>query len=207
MIEKTRLVIASGNEGNARELRAMLPTFFDVDTAGGLGVTIPEETGTTFEDNARLKAIGVSRDVDGLVLADDSGLVVDALDGRPGVYSARYAGEPANDATNVAKLLGDLVDVPAGDRAARFVCVLCLARRGVLLALVRGEAIGSIARVPRGVFGFGYDPVFITADGRTMAELEPAEKDRISHRGAALRRLIPILVDLPTRSSFGEVTS
>jgi XTP/dITP diphosphohydrolase len=194
MTATTRLVLATGNAGKAREMRSLLPLSFDVVTAVSLGLSLPEETGTTFEENARLKAITVSRAVPDLVLADDSGLEVAVLDGRPGVRSARYAGERADDAANLQRVLEELVGRPAQDRAARFVCCLCLARSGAVLAIARGESDGRIADQPRGAGGFGYDPVFVTPDGRTMAELDPDEKNRISHRGAALSRMVPILL-------------
>lgn len=190
----TRLVLATGNEGKARELRSLVPASFEVITSSSLGLAIPEETGSTFEENARIKAVAVSILVPDLVVADDSGLVVDALAGRPGVRSARYAGEPSDDAANIQLLLDELQEPAANDRAARFVCTLCLARAGGVLALVEGEVEGRIAMERRGTLGFGYDPVFITRDGRCMAELTPEEKNRISHRGAALSRLTPILM-------------
>jgi len=190
----TRLVLATGNEGKARELRSLLPASFDIVTSTSLGLLIPEETGSTFEENARIKAVGVSRLVPDLVVADDSGLEVAALGGGPGVRSARYAGEPSDDAANIRLLLDELGDRPRCDRAARFVCTLCLARSGDVLALVHGDVEGWIADRQRGTSGFGYDPVFMTRDGRSMAELTPEDKNRISHRGAALRRLIPILM-------------
>lgn len=189
----TRLVLATGNEGKARELRSLLPASFDIVTSTSLGLSIPEESGSTFEENARIKAIGVSLLVPGLVIADDSGLEVDALDGRPGVHSARYAGEPPDDAANIRLLLRELDGTPGHDRAGRFVCTLCVARSGVVLALVHGYVEGWISERPRGTSGFGYDPVFIDADGRSMAEMTVEEKNAISHRGAALRRLIPML--------------
>lgn len=189
----TRLVLATGNEGKARELRALLPASFDVVTSASLGLSIPEETGSTFDENARIKAVRISLLVPDLVVADDSGLEVAALEGRPGVRSARYAGEPCDDAANIRLLLDELGDRPRRNRAARFVCTLCLARDGDVLALVQGDVVGWIADRRRGTSGFGYDPVFINDDGRSMAELTPEEKNRVSHRGVALRRLIPIL--------------
>lgn len=190
----TRLILATGNEGKARELRALIPASLQVVTAASLGVALPAETGETFEENARLKAVAVSRRLPGLVLADDSGLVVDALGGAPGVRSARYAGEPQDAAANITLLLANLVDVPDGQRAARFVCSLCLARSGVVLAVADGACEGSVAAVPAGGSGFGYDPIFRLADGRNMAELDHCEKNEISHRGRALRIIIPLIL-------------
>lgn len=205
MTPGARLVLATGNEGKMQELRALLPAEFHIVTAGSLGLGIPEETGSTFEENARLKAVTISNLVPDLVVADDSGLTVDALNGEPGVHSARYAGQPADDRANIRRLLAELCEKPDWDRAARFISVICLARSGVVLATSRGEVTGWIADTPRGESGFGYDPVFLTAGGRSMAELTPDEKNRISHRGVALQQLIPILLDnLPSRAPTGD---
>lgn len=195
----TRLILATGNQGKAYEVRALLPDAFEVVTATELGVALPEETGATFAENAALKAVAVSRLREGLVLADDSGLEVDALDGRPGVRSARYAGEPSDDEANMALLLSELGSLPDERRAARFVCALCLACDGNVVAEVQGTCEGHIAPFPRGKSGFGYDPVFVNDDGRTMAELTPDEKNAISHRGQALRRILPLILEASTR--------
>jgi XTP/dITP diphosphohydrolase len=149
---------------------------------------LPEvwEVGATFEDNARMKACAYAA-VTGLpALADDSGLCVDALDGGPGVRSARYA--PGSDAARVRKLLGALDALPGRGRGASFRCALCLALPSAPVAVVSGECRGSIARQPRGANGFGYDPIFLVGDGdKTMAELTADEKARVSHRGQAFR--------------------
>ncbi|MDR0454893.1 MAG: RdgB/HAM1 family non-canonical purine NTP pyrophosphatase [Deferribacteraceae bacterium] len=145
------------------------------------------ETGTTFEENASKKAAALSRLTENYVIADDSGLAVDALNGAPGVYSARYAGEGADDKKNNALLLENMKDI--SERGATFVCVIALAHKGEIIRIFRGECAGEIAYVPKGSGGFGYDPLFITTDGRTMAELAPAEKNHISHRSAALSEL------------------
>ena len=192
----TLLILATGNQDKARELRAMLPRDVDVVTATELGVELPEETGATFAENAALKAVAISRLRAGLVLADDSGLEVDALDGRPGVRSARYAGEPSDDAANLALLLSEIGSTPDALRGAHFACALCLARDGVVLAEVTGTCAGRIASAPKGTSGFGYDPVFVIDDGRTMAELTSEEKNTISHRGRALRLMAPTIVRL-----------
>ena len=207
MTSTTRLVLATGNAGKAREMRSLLPASFDVVTAVSLGLPLPEETGSTFEENARLKAVEVSRLVPDLVLADDSGLEVAALDGRPGVRSARYAGDGADDAANIQLLLDELAGVTGVDRAARFVCTLCLAQSGVVLAIEQGESNGRIAARPMGSSGFGYDPVFVTPDGRTMAELTAGEKNSISHRGAALSRMIPLLLNRRSHTPVSETRS
>jgi XTP/dITP diphosphohydrolase len=168
-----RVVLATGNKGKLRELSA-------------------EETGTTFEANAVLKARHAAR-ITGLpAIADDSGLEVDALDGRPGVWSARYAGEGASDADNNAKLLAELahVDEP---RTARYRCVIAYVASAddPSPVLASGAWEGAIAREPRGDGGFGYDPLFLVGTGHlTAAELPPDEKNRVSHRAHALRELV-----------------
>ncbi len=161
-------------------------------------VELPPETGTTFEENALIKARAAREATGETVIADDSGLEVDALDGRPGVYSARYAGEDASDGENLGKVLSDLRELSAGDGesdgfTARYVCAIALIDE-TGEHLFRGTCEGRITLEPRGDGGFGYDPAFVPAatapdDLRTMAELSPDEKNRISHRGAAARML------------------
>jgi XTP/dITP diphosphohydrolase len=152
------------------------------------GIAPPEETGSTFEENARLKAAYYSGFTRELVFADDSGIEVDALGGAPGVYSARYAGPNATDAENNALLLRNLEGVT--DRTARFVCVIALAREGRVLETVRGSVEGEILHAARGEGGFGYDPLFFYApQGCSFAELSAEEKLAVSHRGNALRAL------------------
>lgn len=201
-----RLLVATRNEGKIRELRRMLAGLpFDVASPHDLGLRLEvEETGATFEANAEGKARAFA-EASGLpALADDSGLVVDALGGRPGVHSARYAGLPRSDARNLARLLEELRDVPAEARRARFVCVVALALPASVpswaglsagdVRLFRGVCEGRIAFAPRGADGFGYDPVFVpSGHERTFAELPPEVKDRLSHRGAALRALVAAL--------------
>lgn len=157
------------------------------------------EDGETFAANAQLKAVTVSREVPGLVLADDSGLEVDSLGGLPGVRSARYAGEEASDAANRKKLLGALAALPAGaSRTARFRCVLVLARGGEVVGVFEGAAEGAIIEMERGAEGFGYDPLFLpTGFERTFAELSRAEKNALSHRGAAVAQLRTFLRSAP----------
>lgn len=153
----------------------------------------PVEDGVTFADNARLKAVYYARATGQICLADDSGLEVDALDGAPGVFSARYAGvgETRDEQTkaNNQRLLGELADVPDDQRAARFVCSMCVADpEGNVIAETRGTFPGTIAREPRGSSGFGYDPlVYLPKEGRTVAELTADEKNARSHRGEAAR--------------------
>jgi XTP/dITP diphosphohydrolase len=191
------LCVASDNAGKLAELTRLLTgTPWRVVPQRARGVTPVEETGSTFLENALLKARHAAAASGLPALADDSGLEVDALGGAPGVRSARYAGEHATDADNTAKLLAALRDVPAEDRGARFRCVVVLVHHAHDPAPVVCEGVweGSIATAPRGANGFGYDPVFLPAGSAvTSAELAPAEKDRASHRGQALRQLLPAL--------------
>ena len=186
-----RFLVATHNAKKLRELSRILePLGIEAITDRELGqpLTEVEETGTTFEENAYLKAASACRETGLPVIADDSGLAVDALDGAPGVYSARYAGENATDAERIAKLLRELEGVPAEKRTAQFVSVVCCVFPDGRTLSVRGECPGRIGFAPRGEGGFGYDPVFEVGD-RTYAELSAEEKDAISHRGNALRKL------------------
>ncbi len=190
------LALASHNAKKAAELKAIIkPLGFSVLTLADFpGAPEPEETGSTFEENAIIKAIS-AREFTGLpCLADDSGLAVDALGGAPGVYSARFAGENTNDAANNALLLAKLSGLPETLRTARFVSVIALALPGREPFLFRGECEGFILDEPRGEGGFGYDPVFFSRDlGKSFAEASGAEKNRISHRGRALAKLMEVL--------------
>jgi XTP/dITP diphosphohydrolase len=190
------VLIATGNAGKVREFRAMLgPDRFGWrDLSHFPSATPVDETGGTFLENACLKAAGYARQCGTWALADDSGLEVDALDGAPGVYSARWAemqGAGKGDADNNATLLRQLADVPDERRTARFVCVLALADPAGRIILTARDAVeGRILREPRGHNGFGYDPLFhVEAAGQTTAEMSPDQKHAISHRGKALRRL------------------
>jgi len=186
-----RIVLASHNRHKAEELTRLLPGHQVEPYPGDL----PEETGQTFLENARLKAEHVHRALAGSdwVLADDSGIAAAALGGAPGVRSARYAGEHATDAENLARLLAALDG--AGDRRVSYVAELVAISPGGRELRARGELQGSLASAPRGNGGFGYDPAFVPeGETRTVAEMPPAEKDRISHRGRAaeaLRQLLP----------------
>jgi len=185
------LVLATGNPGKIKECAAVLaPAGFTVLGLDTLADTTPvEETGSTFEENARLKAEGYSLRTPHLVLADDSGLEVDALGGAPGVLSARYGGPELTDPERCTALLAALAGTPEGQRGSRFRCVLALAKEGRTLATFDGVVEGTILREPRGGHGFGYDPIFFHApSGRAFAELTREEKERVSHRGSALRR-------------------
>lgn len=190
----TTLLIATTNPGKVTEINDLLADLpCRVIGLHELPQTLPtvEETGTTFAENALLKAEHYQRLTGLLTLADDSGLVVDALDGRPGVYSARYGGADLNSAEQINLLLAELMDVPAEKRTARFVC--CIALAGELAGegwrqTFERSCEGVIASEPRGAGGFGYDPIFIDAElGRTFAELSREEKAARSHRGQALR--------------------
>ena len=189
------IVLASGNPGKKAELEALLePLGTRVVTQVELGVSEADEPHESFLENALAKARHVSFATRLPVLADDSGLCVDALGGAPGVQSARYAGEPRSDARNNEKLLFEMKE--KNNRSAHYVCVLVLVRGpGDLQPLIaQAEWHGEIARSPRGSGGFGYDPYFYVKElGKTAAELDPAEKNRISHRGQALQKLLALL--------------
>ena len=188
-----KVVLATGNAGKIREIRDL---FADLDVEivaqSDLGIESPEESGVTFVENALLKARHAA-DAAGLpAMADDSGIVVDALDGRPGVYSARYAGEGATDDDNLTLLLQELQDVPDEQRGGGFHCAAVLAWPGNERAPVVAEAVwrGTILHARRGAGGFGYDPVFLDPEsGKTGAELSREEKNDVSHRGKAFRKL------------------
>lgn len=193
------VVIASNNAHKAREIAEALDfSGWEFGTLRDLGIeSDPAEDADTFLGNARIKA-QAAREASGgkAVLADDSGLEVDALDGAPGVYSARYAGEDASDADNNAKLLAALAQVPDEARTARFVCTLVFLDEDGAETVARGTIEGRIGREERGENGFGYDPLFLPDvfdDGRTLAEALPQEKNPVSHRGGALRQLRAML--------------
>ena len=188
-----RVVLATANPGKQREFSALLaPYGLELVLQSQLGVESPAETGASFAANALLKAAHAAQVTGLAALADDSGLEVDALDGRPGVYSARYAGEQASDADNNARLLADLQQVPDARRGARYRCVLALVREPNDPAplFAHGEWRGRIVQAPAGDGGFGYDPYFVPAGMNvTAAQLSPEDKNRRSHRGQALRAL------------------
>ncbi|MCP2164898.1 RdgB/HAM1 family non-canonical purine NTP pyrophosphatase [Goodfellowiella coeruleoviolacea] len=195
----TRVLLATRNAKKLAELRRILAA---EDVAGieivGLD-EVPEfpeapETGATFEENALAKARDAARATGLPAVADDSGLTVAALNGMPGVLSARWAGRHGDDEANLRLVLGQLADVPDERRAAAFVCAAALVLPDGGETVVRGEWTGALTREPRGSNGFGYDPIFVPEGGtRTSAELEPSEKDEASHRGRALRLLVPHL--------------
>jgi XTP/dITP diphosphohydrolase len=193
----TRLMLATQNEHKVREMRQLLADL-DVEVAHiGELEQPPEltETGETFADNAREKALGCARATGELCLADDSGLVVDALGGEPGVRSARYAGEGSTQQALIAKLLRELEGVGAGERTGRFVCALSLCAPEGEIGRWQGTVEGTITREPRGEGGFGYDPVFYYARAeKTFAQMTPEAKNAASHRGRALAKF---RADLP----------
>ena len=185
------LLVATGNSHKTEEIRAMLGDGFEVsDLSSHPDLPAVDETGTTFLENATLKAVEISEQVPGMVLSDDSGLEVDALKGAPGVYSARYAGENSNDEANNAKLLEDLNGV--ADRNARFRCVIVIAEAGKVLAHFDGKVEGKIMHQGQGDGGFGYDPLFVP-DGfeKSFAELGSEVKNGLSHRARAMDQVVP----------------
>jgi XTP/dITP diphosphohydrolase len=192
-----RIVLASSSAGKLREYRELAAgSGIEIDLLSDfLQIPAFEESAPTFAENSAGKALHYSRFASEMVLADDSGLVVPALGGAPGVQSARYAGPNATDADRVSKLLRELEGKTGEERRARFVCVTSVARQGRAVAVVSACAEGIIAREPRGANGFGYDPVFCFPNGRrTYAEASAEEKNIVSHRGRAFRKLIEFLV-------------
>ena len=199
-----KLVLASKNQKKLKEMNEILSQLgIEVCSEADAGVDVEvEETGTTFAENAKIKAEAFCKATGLPTVADDSGLCVDALNGAPGVYSARYAGEHGNDAANNEKLMAEMQNVPVGQRAAKFVSAVCLILPDGRELVVTGECPGSVALTPAGDNGFGYDPLFIpdavglpgggtvpNTAHRTYAELADAEKDAISHRGRAMEKL------------------
>lgn len=189
-----RVVLASSNKGKLRELSALLaPLGYDVIAQNTLGIDTPPETGDTFAANALLKARHAAAAANLPALADDSGIEVDALNGRPGIYSARYAGEGASDQDNLLKMLAELHGVPESKRTARYQCVIAFVSTAddPSPILAKGTWEGTLISHPRGLGGFGYDPIFVPSGfDRTAAELDPGEKNSLSHRGQALRALL-----------------
>ena len=198
-----QLIVATRNAHKTREIQRILgPTFTANDFSAHPEIPDIHETGKSFGENAILKAVGASRHFPGLVVADDSGLEVDALGGAPGIFSARYAGENATDKQNIDKLLVELARTGAKEtkRSARFRCVIALARQGELLETFEGFVEGTIVERARGLHGFGYDPVFVPHGfEETFAELPPEVKDTISHRAKAIRGLTAKLAALKMR--------
>ena len=202
-LTERQLLVATTNPGKAKEIKKLL---------AGLNIRIEslsdypdlgqfEEKGSTFEENSRGKAMFYSQKYPGLVLAEDSGLEVEALQGKPGVFSARFSGPRATNEKNIKKLLKLMKNIPDRERKARFMCVVSLARQGKILKVYRGELKGRILPEPRGQNGFGYDPVFFYPPFRkTLAELTTEEKNKISHRGRALKKMRAYLEKLRAKN-------
>ena len=191
-----KLLLATNNQGKARELKVLLGELpLKLVLPGELGISAEvEETGATFEENAKIKATALAKERRLMTLADDSGLEVEALGGEPGPLSARYAGEGASDKDRVEYLLNKLKGVPREKRTARFRCVLAIVRPEGEVELCSGECHGLIAFEPKGEKGFGYDPVFYFPGlDKTMAELPPDIKNKVSHRGEAAREAVKLL--------------
>ncbi|MCC6208492.1 MAG: RdgB/HAM1 family non-canonical purine NTP pyrophosphatase [Gammaproteobacteria bacterium] len=199
----SRVVVASSNRGKLGEFSALLAgTGISVVSQGELGIPDAEETGLSFVENAILKARNAAQHSGLPALADDSGLEVDALDGAPGIYSSRYAGQGASDGDNVTKLLQALAKVPAERRTARFQCLIVYLRHALdpTPLICQGTWEGHILFAPRGSNGFGYDPVFhVPSHDCASAELPPEIKNRLSHRGQAMARLLAALRATPAR--------
>jgi len=187
-----QILMATKNVGKINEFRHLMEphgitvlSLLDINYEDEI-----EETGSTFEENALIKAREIAIQYQVMTIADDSGLEIDALEGRPGVFSARYAGDARSDEANVDKILFEMKDVPESERYARFVCVLAVVDREGKELVVRGECTGLILNEKRGTSGFGYDPIFyLPALGKTMAQLSKDEKNAISHRGNAFKLL------------------
>jgi len=191
----TDLVLATRNKGKIAEVQRLINQYaghINLRSVADFNLDDVEETGTTFEENALLKAATIARQTGLPALADDSGISIDALDGAPGVYSARWSGVHGDDAANIAKVLKELDGVPDSDRGAQFVSVIALALPDGRHIMVRGEVHGTVRHEPIGEYGFGYDPIF-QPDGYeiTTAQMNPELKDSISHRGKALREIAP----------------
>lgn len=188
-----QIVLATKNKGKATEFKNFFSTYGIVaKSLLDLSENMPdiEETGTTFVENAALKAEQIAAVLQTPAIADDSGLIIDALDGKPGIYSARYAGEPTNDQANIEKVLEEMKDVPQEKRTARFICVLAIAIPGSETTFRTGYCEGEIACTQAGINGFGYDPIFIPkANTMTMAQISSNDKNKISHRKNAFVQL------------------
>ena len=209
-MKSTEIIVATGNPHKVEEIREILAVHgfrvLSLTDVGAEGIPEPEEDGDTFAHNARIKATQYARAINRMVLADDSGLSVDALGGAPGIFSARWSGlgvtREERDIANNKKLLEELASTPADRRTARFVCAMCLsAADGSVIAETVGEFHGSIGTNARGVNGFGYDPLFVVdANGQTSAELTSQQKNDRSHRGAATRAMAKFLATHPSLS-------
>lgn len=195
---KTKIILATSNPGKTKEFNAMLGSIFEVVSQKEMNVEEVPETGLSFVENAIIKARNAAKHSGLPALADDSGIVVDAINGEPGIYSARYAGSSSKDEENTQKLLNVMNDVPDCERSARFWCSIVYVKHAMdptPLIIQRGWE-GEILRERVGINGFGYDPIFyVPTHGCSSAELDPAEKNKISHRGLALNELLSILLE------------
>lgn len=188
-----QLLLATANPGKRQEMESLLAGEAEIITFRDLGLESPPEVGTTFAENAAIKALFGAAATKLPTLADDSGLDVDALGGAPGVYSARYSGPHATDEENRTRLLANLASIPSRDRSARFHAAVAIALPGQVVDVFEATCEGSIAEHERGGGGFGYDAVFLLPDGRTMAELGHEEKNHMSHRARAVALALPTL--------------
>jgi len=196
-----KLLLSTKNIHKLREINEILSELgYTIESAYNYIPAIEiDETGSTFEENAKIKATEISKLIDEYVIADDSGISVDVLEGTPGVYSARFAGENATDEENNELLLKKLKGVPFDKRTAKYICVIALAKNGNIITTTYGECSGYIGFEYKGKNGFGYDPIFVLPDGSHMAELPPEEKNRLSHRYKALMALKSYLEQHPIR--------
>lgn len=200
------LLIATHNQGKIKEIRTHLSSLpLNIISLDDLGIDAEyQETGPTFAANARGKALYYGRFNQGLVLAEDSGLEIEALKGAPGVYSARFAGPEASDEDNIQKVLALLQGIPFPQRKARFICWLTLAQNQQIITEIQGKVEGYITEAKKGKYGFGYDPIFYYPPWqKTFAELTPEEKNQISHRGRALTQLQKFLTQFLIKTSQG----
>lgn len=188
-----KFVIATNNKKKLAELsRILKPLGIEADTIEGFGfesMDAPDENGTSFQENAKIKAFAACQHTNMPSIADDSGLCVDALGGNPGIHSARYGGEGLSDKDRYLKLLEDLKDIPQAERCAHFMCSIMVVFPDGREISANGKCMGYIGEKAQGDGGFGYDPIFFLPDGRCFAELSASEKDEVSHRGNALREL------------------
>lgn len=188
-----KVLIASGNEHKKEEFKRILkPIGVKVITAKEIGISLDDvdETGKTFAENAYLKAHAAMKKSNMISIADDSGLCVDALGGAPGIYSARYAGPNASDSDRINKLLENLSDIPNNERTAKFVCSICCVFSDESVIRAEGTCNGTISKDVSGNGGFGYDPIFVYSGSTTFAQMSPEQKDKVSHRGNALRTFL-----------------
>jgi len=194
-----QIIIATKNKGKAKDFEALFnPLGYEVKTLHDVAEDMEiEETGTTFEENALLKATSLANHLQSMVIADDSGLEIDVLNGRPGIYSARYAGEEKSDEANIDKVLKELEGIKESEKTARFVCAIAVASPNKEPFTVRGTCEGIIGTERKGTNGFGYDPIFyVPSEHKMMAELTAEQKGAISHRGNAIKKLSFVLEDL-----------